>query len=186
MVSLTALWLPMIVSAVIVFFASSVIHMVLAYHRNDFKMVPNEDEAMEAFRRMNIAPGDYGIPCARSPEHMRKPEFQAKMSKGPIVFMTVLAGGSTSMGSSLALWFVYSLLVSLFSGYIASRALPPGADYLKVFQFVGTSAFMGYSFALLQWSIWYHRNWGTTMKSVFDGLVYASLTAGTFGWLWPR
>ena len=186
MVPLTSLWLPMIVSAVIVFAASSVIHMVLAYHRNDFRQVPNEDEAMEAFRRMKIAPGDYGVPSAQSPEHMRTPAFQAKMSKGPIVFMTVMAGGSVSIGRSLALWFIYSLLVSLFSGYIASRALPPGADYLDVFQVVGTSAFMGYSFALLQWSIWYHRNWGTTMKSVFDGLIYALLTGGTFGWLWPR
>jgi len=32
----------------------------------------------------------------------------------------------------------------------------------------------------------YKRNWGTTLKSVFDGLVYALFTAGAFGWLWPR
>jgi hypothetical protein len=178
--------MPIVVSAILVFIVSSVIHMVLRYHRNDFRMVPNEDDAMDSLRRLNIPPGDYGVPCPQSPEQMRTPEFQAKMKKGPIVFMTVMAGGSTSIGNSLILWFIYSLLVGLFSGYIASRALAPGAEYLDVFQFVGTSAFMGYSFALLQWSIWYHRNWGTTMKSVIDGLIYALFTAGAFGWLWPR
>jgi hypothetical protein len=186
MVPVMSLWLPILVSAVIVFVGSSVIHMVLTYHRNDFKKIPNEDDALEALRRLNIPPGDYGVPCAQSPDQMRRPEFQAKMKTGPIVFMTVMAGGSASLGKSLVFWFIYSLLVGLFSGYIASRALAPGADYLNVFQFVGTSAFMGYSFALLQWSIWYHRNWGTTIKSVADGLFYALLTAGTFGWLWPR
>jgi hypothetical protein len=55
-----------------------------------------------------------------------------------------------------------------------------------VFRLVGTAAFMGYSLALLQHSIWYKRNWGTTLKSVFDGLLYGLLTAGVFGWLWPR
>lgn len=70
--------------------------------------------------------------------------------------------------------------------YIAGRALGSGANYLAVFRFAGASAFMGYSLALLQNSIWYNRNWGATVKSVFDGLVYGLLTAGTFGWLWPR
>jgi hypothetical protein len=34
-------------------------------------------------------------------------------------------------------------------------------------------------------SIWYHRSWGTTLRYTVDGLVYALLTAGIFGWLWP-
>jgi len=25
-----------------------------------------------------------------------------------------------------------------------------------------------------------------TIKEVVDGLIYGLLTAGTFGWLWPR
>jgi hypothetical protein len=35
-------------------------------------------------------------------------------------------------------------------------------------------------------SIWYSRAWINTIKSTIDGLIYALLTAGTFGWLWPR
>lgn len=185
MVPLTSLWMPVVLSAVIVFVASSIIHMVLTYHRSDFRKVPKEDEVMASLRPFNLPPGDYGMPLAATHAAMKDPEFIAKMKTGPIVFMTVLPPGPPTMSTSLLLWFLYCLLVSVFSGYIAGRALGPGADYLMVFRFIGTTAFMGYGFALLQHSIWYKRNWGTTFKSVADGLVYGMLTAGTFGWLWP-
>jgi hypothetical protein len=117
---------------------------------------------------------------------MKKPEFIAKMTKGPVVLMTVLPPGPPTMGSSLALWFLYCVLVGIFAGYIAGRALTPGAHYLEVFRFAGAAAFAGYALALLQNSIWYKRSWMTTIKSMADGLIYALLTAGSFGWLWPR
>lgn len=186
MVSLTSLVMPILVSAVIVFVVSSIIHMMLPYHRTDFRKLPNEDEALEALRRLNIPPGDYLAPHPGSAEGMKKPEFIEKTNKGPIALMTLAPGGPPAMGTSLSLWFLYSVVVSVFAGYLTGRTLPAGAHYLPVFRVVGTSAFMGYSLALLQQSIWYKKDWGTTMKSVFDGLVYALLTAGTFGWLWPR
>jgi hypothetical protein len=186
MVLLMSLWIPILVSAVIVFVASSIIHMVLPFHRNDLLKLPKEDEVLEALRRFDLPPGDYVAPHAGSPEGMKKPEFIEKMNKGPVVIMTIARGGPPSMGASLSLWFLYSVVVSFFAAYIAARALGPGAHYLAVFRFAGCAAFMGYSLALLQNSIWYRRNWGTTLKSVLDGLVYGLLTAGTFGWLWPR
>lgn len=186
MVPVMSLGIPILVSAVIVFAASSIIHMVLPFHRNDLQKLAKEDEVMDLLRRFNIPPGDYIVPHAGSPAGMKKPEFLEKMKKGPIVLMTIAPGGPPSMGTSLLLWFLYSVVVTIFAAYIASRALGPGATYLAVFRFVGASAFMGYSLALLQNSIWYKRNWGTTLKTTFDGLVYGLLTAGTFGWLWPR
>ena len=186
MVPLTSLVMPILVSAVIVFVVSSVIHMALPYHRSDYRKLPNEGEALEALRRMNIPPGDYLVPHPGGPEGMRKPEFVENMTKGPIVVMTVAPGGAPAMGGLLSQWFAYSIVVSVFAGYLASRFLPPGAHYLQVFRLVGTSAFMGYALALAQHSIWYKRSWSTTLKSTFDGLVYALMTAGTFGWLWPR
>ena len=186
MVPLTSLLLPILLSAVIVFIASSIIHMVLGYHRNDFRRVPKEDEVMASLRGFNIPPGDYAMPLAGSPAAMKDPAFIDKMKKGPVVFMTVVPPGPPTLGAHLALWFLYSVLISVFAGYIASRALGAGANYLDVFRFVGTTAFMGYGLALLQNSIWYRRNWGTTLKSVADALLYGLLTAGTFGWLWPR
>jgi len=184
MVPLTSLWLPILVSAVLVFVVSSLIHMVLRYHRSDYRKVPSEDEVMEALRRFSIPPGDYLIPCAGSPAVMKSPEFMEKMKRGPIAVMTIVPG--FAMGKRLVQWFLYAVLVGVFAGYVAGRALQPGAAYLSVFRFVGTVAFTGYALALWQNSIWYGRAWSTTLKSTFDGLVYGLLTAGTFGWLWPR
>ena len=186
MVSVTSLWIPILLSAVIVFVASSIIHMALTYHRNDFRKLPKEDEVMQALRPFDIPPGEYSIPCAGSMKGMKDPAFVEKIKAGPVAFMTFLPSGSTSIASSLVLWFIYSILVSIIAGYVAGTALPRGANYLAVFRFAGCVAFTGYSVALLQNSIWYKRNWGTTLKSMFDGLVYGLLTAGVFGWLWPR
>ena len=100
--------------------------------------------------------------------------------------LTVLPNGPMSMGRNLGLWFLYIVAVSSLSAYIAGRALPVGAEYLHVFRFAGAAAFIGYSVALWQLSIWYRRAWSTTIKATVDGLIYAFLTAGAFGWLWPR
>lgn len=181
-----SLWIPILLSAVIVFVASVIFHMVLPFHHNDLRRLAKEDDVMAALRGFNIPPGDYAIPHASSPEGMRSPEFRAKLAKGPVAFVTIAPPGIPSMGKSLALWFVYSIVVGIFAAYISGRALGPGVDYLQVFRFAGCTAFIGYSLALVQHSIWYQRNWGTTVRSMIDGLIYGLLTAGTFGWLWPR
>jgi hypothetical protein len=90
------------------------------------------------------------------------------------------------MGRNLVLWFLYCVAVGLFAAYIAGLALPAGASYLRVFQLVGAAAFAGYVLALWQMSIWYNRSWSATVKTSIDGLIYALLTAGAFGWLWPK
>jgi len=186
MVPVMSLWIPILASAVIVFVASSFMHMALPYHKHDFRSAPREDEVMAALRAFNLPPGDYVVPRPASMADMKSPAFVEKMTKGPVVLMTVIPPGPPAMGSQLALWFLYSILVSFFAAYITGRAVGPTADYLAVFRFVGATAFMGYSLALMQNSIWYKRSWRTTLLSMFDGLVYGLLTAGTFGWLWPR
>lgn len=186
MTSLTSLWLPVLLSAVAVFAVSSVIHVVLPWHKNDYPKVPNEDKVMDALRPLAIPPGDYMIPRAESTETMRSPEFIDKLKKGPVWVLTVLPNGPLSMGKNLVQWFLYSVVVGVFSAYVAGRALPPGAEYLNVFRFAGTTAFVGYVLALWQMSIWYRRAWTTTVKATVDGLIYALVTAGMFGWLWPQ
>lgn len=186
MVALTSLWAPILVAAVLVFVVSSIIHMVLPYHRTDFGRLPAEDDVMDALRRFKIPPGDYFIPCPGSPDIMRSTAFQEKMTRGPVAVMTMMESGPPKMGKSLAWWFVYAIVVGIFAGYVASRALPPGAEYLDVFRFTGTVAFVGYSLALWQNTIWYKRSVAATLKSTLDGLIYALLSAGVFGWLWPR
>lgn len=185
MVSILSLLLPILVSAVIVFIASSLLHMVFTYHNSDFKKLPSEEPVMDDLRKHNIPPGEYVFPYASDNKERNTPEFKDKLNKGPIAFLNVFPNGQINMGASLAMWFVYCIIVGIFAAYVSGRALEQGAHYLSVFRFAGVTAFVGYSLALMQNSIWYKRNWITTFKSMFDGLIYALLTAGVFGWLWP-
>jgi hypothetical protein len=185
MVTITALWLPILLSAVVVFAVSSVIHMFLGYHWNDYQAAPRQDALLEALRGHGVAPGDYMLPKPDSMQQMRTPEFKARMDKGPLVMMTVAPGGM-AMGQSLLQWFLYLVVVGICCAYIASRELHAGAAYLAVFRLTGFSAFMAYALALPQASIWYRRSWRTTLITMFDGLVFALLTGGMFGWLWPH
>jgi len=184
MVPITSLWLPILVSAVFVFIVSSIIHMLLPVHAGDFRQLPSESAVMEALRKFDIPPGDYLMPRSGSMKEMGDPAFVAKMTKGPVAMMTVMPSGRPSMGPALAGWFVYCVVVGVFAAYIAGRALGPDAHYLSVFRFAGATAFVGYSLALWQQTIWFKRNWVTTLKSNVDGLIYGLLTGGTFGWLW--
>ena len=90
-----------------------------------------------------------------------------------------------NMGPQLAQWFVYTLVVSVIAAYVAGVSLAAGADYLAVFQITGTVSFACYAMGLPQRSIWWHQSWSATARTMIDGLLYASVTAGAFGWLWP-
>ena len=185
MTGLSVLWLPILVSAVFVFIASSVIHMASPWHKSDYPKLANEQQVMDAMRPLGVPPGDYFVPRPANREEMRSQTFLEKTRQGPIMLFTIMPPGM-SMGRNLALWFVYCVVVSIFAAYIAGRAVPPATPYLQVFRFAGATAFIGYSAALWQMSIWYRRAWTTTIKATIDGLIYAGLTAGAFGWLWPR
>lgn len=186
MVTIIALWLPIVLSAVFVFIASSIIHMFLKYHQSDFSQLPREDEIMDKLREYDIPPGDYYFPYAGSAEVMRSEAYLEKRKRGPVAFINFMKPGPPAMTKEFVLWFIYCLVVSVFAAYIAGRAVPAGGDYLEVFRFAGCTAFAGYALGLAQNSIWYNRSWSATFKSMFDGLIYALLTAGTFGWLWPE
>jgi hypothetical protein len=187
MTVLHALWLPILLSSVFVFLASSIIHMALPWwHKSDYSKVPNEDKVMDALRPFGIPPGDYMMPKCASMQEMKSPEFTEKTKRGPVMVATFMECGNPGMGKPLVLWFLYLVLINVFAAYITCHALPIGAAYRQVFRFAGATSFLGYSAALWQLSIWYRRSWVTTIKATIDGLVYCGLTAGTFGWLWPR
>jgi len=186
MTTLGLLWLPILVSAVVVFIASSFIHMVAGWHKSDYPKLANEDQVRAALKPLAIPPGDYCIPRPASREDMRSTAFAEKMKDGPVMVFTVRPGGSMGMGRNLSLWFVYCLVMGLLAAYISGAALPPGSPYLRVFRFAGATAFIGYAAALWQLSIWYWRSWSITIKATLDGLIYGLLTAGVFGWLWPK
>ena len=186
MVYLTALWLPILLSAVVVFVASSVMHMMLTYHKGDYKKLPNEDRLLEAMRSQTLAPGTYMFPYCASHKEAGSAEMLEKQKKGPVGILTVIPSGPRGMGKYLLSWFTFCLVVGVFAAYVAGRTLGVGAQYLAVFRIVGTVGFVAYSVGQMPDSIWRGQPWSTTLKHMFDGLVYALLTAGMFGWLWPR
>lgn len=186
MVPVTALWLPILLAAVIVFFGSSLLHMVLRYHRTDFRQLPQEPTVLSSLRDAGIARGVYMFPYVPDPKEQKKPEVQEKFRQGPVGILTVIPSGPLNMGRYLGMWFAYCLLVSFFVAYVTGSTLPPGTGYLQVFRVAGTVAFMIYGLSYISQFIWGGQPAGTTAKHVFDGLIYGLLTAGTFGWLWPH
>ncbi len=186
MVSLAQLWLPILLSAVIVFVASSVIHMVTRWHESDYTRVPDEERFRAAVGPLALAPGDYLVPRPATRAEIRDPAFLEKVNRGPNVVMTVMPNGPFTMGAQLGAWFIYSIVLALFAAYLASRTLTRGTEYLEVFRVTGTVAFIGYAGGLWQMSIWYKRRWSTTVRSTVDALIYGLLVGGVFGWLWPR
>ena len=155
MLGFTIWWLPMLLSAVAVFLVSSLVHMVLPWHKNDYPKLANEDAVLDALRPLAIPPGDYMLPRPADRADMRSPEFAEKLRRGPIVIMTTWPGGSMSMGRNLAGWFVYLIIVGWFTGHITYVATSSGkpAEYV-VLHTVGLTAWLAYSAALWQMSIW--------------------------------
>ncbi|HEX9726485.1 MAG TPA: hypothetical protein VGC53_19560 [Vicinamibacteria bacterium] len=186
MVYLTALWLPILISAVLVFVASSVLHMLLTYHQHDHTKLPDEGNLLAAMRKAGVGPGNYRFPCPASMKDMSSPEMMEKYKAGPVGLMHVVPSGPPAMPKYLAMWFAYCVLVGFLVAYLTGRTLATGASYLAVFRVAGTTAFIAYAVGGIQDSIWRGQLWSTTIKHVVDGLVYALLTAGVFGWLWPR
>ena len=186
MVSLGSLWLPVLLSAVLVFIVSALVHMVLRYHNRDYTPIPNEDAIRSTIRNASPAPAQYIIPYCSEMKQMETPEMKQKFTEGPVAVINIMRSGVPNMGRPLTLWFLFSVVVSFFIAYIASRSIPSGVRYLHVFRIVGTIGFLAYAAALVPPSIWMGKPWKITLKEMFDGLLYGLVTAGTFGWLWPR
>ncbi len=186
MVSLGSLWLPILVSAVLVFIVSAIIHMVLKYHNKDYTRLPNEDAVRAAIRAGNPPPAQYIIPYCADMKDMEKPEMKQKYVEGPVAVVNVLRPGLPNMGKNLTQWFLFIVFISFFIGYIAAHTIPAGAQYLEVFRVVGAVGFLAYGAGVIPAAIWMGKPWKVAVKEAFDGLVYGLVTAGTFGWLWPR
>jgi len=186
MISLAQLWLPIIASAIGVFVASSLVHMVLKWHNADYLKLKNEDDVRNAIRAGTPTPGQYIVPHCLDMKQMQKPEVLQKFTEGPNAFLFVRKNGPPSMGLPLALWFLFNLAIALLAGYLASRTLPAGASFLQVCRVVGLVSFLAYAAGGVQNGIWMGKPWSSVAKEIGDGLIYGFVSAVIFGWLWPR
>jgi len=190
---MTQLWIPIVLSAVLVFIASSIIHMVLKWHNSEYRKLPNEDAVGAAIRAGSATPGQYFIPHCPDMKQMQTPEMQRKFVEGPIAFVVLRPPGPPRMGGALVQWFVYSLVVGLIGACVAVNAQPAAAGVLaagaaanEAAIVTGAIAFFGYAGGALPGAIWMGKPWSAAMKELLDGIIYALITGATFAWLWPH
>lgn len=181
MMSIIDLWLPILVSAVICFFASSAIWMVLKWHNSDYNKTDDEESVRDALK--GAKPGFYVVPYCIDYADMDKPEMQQKYADGPVAYITVIPNGMPAMRSNMMNMVIYFLFVAILCAYMVSRTIAPDADYLAVFRIAGTVAFIANGIAVIPESIWFGRPWSITAKNLGDALIYGLLTGGVFGWL---
>lgn len=179
--TIMSLWLPIVVSAVVVFIAGSVIWMAMPWHKKDWSKTADEEGVRAALK--STGPGMYTVPHCPDPKLFKDPDMQKKLIDGPQAFITVVPSGMPTMGPKLAMMFAYNLLVAIICAYLLSRTVGAGAEYLTVFRVTGTVAFIAYGVAYVQESVWFGREWSMTIKTFLDALIYAVLTGGVFGWL---
>jgi len=183
MVELTSLWLPVLVSAVAVFIASSIVWMVLPHHKTDWRTLKDDRTIQEFIRGQGLTGGMHMFPACR-PDDLKSPEAQERFKTGPWGTLIVL-GGPPSMGRSLGQWFVYLVVVGILVAYVAGRSFGAGASFQSLFRLTSVVAWLAYSGAAPCGSIWEGKPWSFTWKNVLDGLAYGLATGAIFGWLWP-
>lgn len=178
-----SLWLPVMVSAVAVWLVSAVLHMVLKYHRADFRPLPDEAAVAQAAR--GLAPGVYAIPYYADMPQMKDPAVRKRYEDGPVGLITVMRNGVPNMGKHLGQWFLFCLLVSFVTAYVARHTLGFDTDGKEVLRLTGTIAFIGYGFGNFQDSIWHGIPWSNSVRALVDAAIYGLVTGLVFRLLWP-
>ncbi len=184
MADLIQLWLPILLSAVVVFIASALAWTALPHHRDDFKPVPDQKKFDEAIASLGIKPGLYMFPYSADPKAMKEPAFVERWKAGLNGTLNLWANWG-SMGRNMALSFVFYLVTSIFVAYVCTLGLMPGDSYLRVFQLAGTVAIMAYAFGSIPKDIWFNTPRRAVVTCIIDGVIFGLLTAAVFGWLWP-
>lgn len=183
-VQLSQLLVPIVLSAIAVFFASFITWMLLPFHKKDWQGVPEEDKFLDFIRSMNIAPGQYCFPWAADPKEMKQPEVAEKMKRGPHGVLHIWSD-RPGMGRSLVLTALFYLVVSVLAGYVTSEAVVAGADFLRTFQISGTVAIMAYALGFIPNAIWFGKSMGIVIKDIVDGIAFGLITGIIFASFWP-
>jgi hypothetical protein len=179
--SLASLWLPIVVSGIVLFFASWAAWMLLPHHKPEWKGLPNEDGFLSALRSFNIPPGQYTFPHCGSPEQMKSDEFKRRMEAGPVGTITIWKS-APSMGVNMLCTLLFFTIANLVIAYLAGIALDPGEEFLTVFRFVGTAGILTYGTANILNGIWFGRKMAA---DIADGVAYGLITGLVFALLWP-
>ena len=178
---LASLWLPIIISGVVVYIASSISWMVMPHHKSDWKGVPDEDAFAKAMRELKIPEGHYMFPCHHYSGDMNSEEFKKRWEEGPTGIMSIWSGPMT-MGRNMACTFLFYMSVNFVLAYLSGIAFDPGEEFMQVFRFVSTAGLLAYCAAGIPSAIWFRHR---IVTNLMDGFVYALLTGLVFALMWP-
>lgn len=184
--NLLSLWLPILLSAVIVFIISSVLHMVIKWHASDYNGFANEEAVRTAIRAGNPAPGRYVVPFCKDMKAMGSEAMLQKYREGPVGHFTLGPAGVPALGKFLGQWFAWALVVSTVAAYLAARVY--GLDHSHAHsaaKLVGAVTFIAHGFGTVTESIWSMRPWSTSVKYLIDSALYGLGAGAVFLWLWP-
>lgn len=185
--AIVQLWLPVLLAAVFVFVASSLVHMVFKWHNSDYRALANEDAVRAAIAAGTPPPGLYTLPHCGDMKAMQDPAMQAKYREGPVALLTVMANGMPNMGRILGCWFLLNLLVAAVAAVLALHAVHP-ADMSMACRagcVGGAVTFMSYGIGSVSNGIWMGRRWSAVGKDLLDAAIYGVVTGLAFCWLWP-
>jgi hypothetical protein len=160
-VSLAQLWLPILIATVCVFFTSSIIWMLLPYHKPDIKFIPNETEFDEAMAKL-----------------------KARWKSGPWGTINVM-GQQPNFAINLLKTFIAYGLITTMVAYIAGMSVGPGAEYMHVFRAVATAGVLGHCMGGLANAFFMGTPTRFIFTSFIDGVIFALITAGVIASMWP-
>ena len=127
---LMSLLLPVVLSAVALFFASFLSWMILQIHKQDWVKIEKEDEVIAALTAAEVPAGNYMIPSCVDMKDMQSEEYTKKWEEGPRGTLALF--GKVSMGRNLGLTFVYFLVVSFCLAYLAQPGRSEIHDRLPI------------------------------------------------------
>jgi hypothetical protein len=179
------LWIPIVLSAVLVFAASSIIHMVLKWHNAEYRKLSNEDAVRAAIRAGSPGTGQYVVPYCQEMKDMQAPEMQQKFTEGPVGMLVLRAPGPPKMGGYLVKWFIYNLVVAFLAGCLTLHMQPAGAGAQAGFV-AGAITFLVYGGGSVPNAIWMGKPWSAALKELLDALIFGVVTGAAFAWLWPH
>lgn len=159
--------------------------MVLRYHMNDYRELPNEAAAIAGLTGNTVAPGDYVFPHCEEMKDLASEKMQTRFKEGPVGMLTIIPSGPPTMGKQLGSWLVFTIVMSALIAYVSFLVLSPADSFMRMLRVVGTITFLAYAGAEPTQSIWKSRSWATTGRFLMDGVLYGLATGAIFAWLWP-
>ncbi len=185
MSALTTLWTPIIATAIGIFVASSLIHMVFKWHLSDYRPLANEDAVRAALGAGTPTPGLYVVPYCTDMKEMGSESMMKKLNDGPNAYITVRPNGMPSMGVILGQWFLLTLVVAAIVAVVTAIAVAPGAaNAASAGQLAGMITFLAYLVGSVCNAVWMGKSWGSTAKDALDAAIYGAITGVIFLKLW--